>query len=670
MSTAMKEINKLRKKAGYNMDFSVGRRTGVEIISDEEAQELWLENRLKKREKPESPVQGVKHFDITELVEDINKDMDGDAAENHKKEIKEIQAAKQEAYMDPDRLAMIQGEWDHSHAAREQEIRECHKCYDLRYRNRRHPVCEEHRTSYNNVLTDVPLCPHIDMRLFWYASDPANKQDSWFFDVTHVHAHDLHAHEACKGSIKSVMNGIDEIIKQVSKTMERRSLRAPSSVSRLIRQLPAVLYLHEVDDSHVETVKKVDEAEARAYAKQINKKMSAWDMKIAKLIASQKQNIVFGKEAMKVTAKEAMKPMKKAGNPNEPKNRFQLSQTKPKKAKPATEETEEKVIASGKSTLQNEFTKAKLTSKQSAKKKQSPSERSKLSEGLIYDSDDGLSNGASTSDTVEEKKGLKRKVSDDNNVSSCDEEVQEPPTKKRKASTKENEGNEAAQQPTSDTEATTSDAKSSEAGKPSSPATELSTEPSEEVSQDQATEDITEDPQNTTEQLALSKKRKTSSNGEFETGHTTIKKRKVSIGEEEKTETVTDDETIVISALKAKIFETVSDVNRLPTPPDTNPATPDAEAPPSPSEIPSLSLETAVKQPLTLSTSRRSSTDSHSSEKSSKSVRFPKETDEAEDREQPTFVSPKVSVSQQGSFATIGDNESMEDEVDYDSGDE
>ncbi|KAL1608256.1 hypothetical protein SLS60_003195 [Paraconiothyrium brasiliense] len=650
----IEDINKLRKKAGYNIDFSAGRRTGIEIISDEQARELWLEDELKELKKSESPVQGVKHFDIKALVEEINNDMDEGAVEKHKREIKEIQAMKQEAYMNPDRLAMIQGGWEpfrHEHgshrpgydrtsaggrekveeaeadAARKQDIRECPKCFRLRRQNRRNPICDEHRNSHDNVLTDVPLCPHIDMRLFWYASDPANKKDSWFFDVTDVHAHDLHAHEACKGSIKSVMDGIDEVITQVSKTMDRRNLRAPTSVSRLIRQLPGVLYLEEVDDDHVETVKKVDEAKVKAYAKQLKEKMSAWDMKMAKIRASQ--------QGRNVVTKEAMKPMKTTGNANEPKNRFQLSKTEPKKAKPATEEPEASKSVSGQFILQQESMKANFTSKQS--------------------------------DTVKEKKASKRKASNDIDVSSGDEKLQEPPTKKIKASTKKVGGNETAQQPTSDIEAITSDDNSPEAGKPSSPATELSTRLSQELFQNQATEDIAEGPQNTTEQLAFSKKRKTSSNEEFETGHVSIKKRKVSIDKEEKTETVTDNASTVTSALEAEIFETMSDANPLPTPSDTDPATPDAEAPSSVPKLPSLSLDTTGMPSLTSSSSRRSSTDSQSSEKSSESMPSPKE---AADKECPKLLSPKVSVTRQFSTSAVGDSESIEDEVDYDSGDE
>ncbi|KAL5399501.1 hypothetical protein PMIN02_000557 [Paraphaeosphaeria minitans] len=481
-----------------NLDIKVGSRTAVEVASDAEMERQRWADEASKGAEAERPMQGGRLYDIVDLVKEIKYDGAEKISETQKQEIAEIQLAKlnRDFYIDPGRLAMIDGgawrpeqlaqrssyrpdqdgplsvpyaseidtqaflvaalaagrqkaERAREDSARKMAIRDCEMCFRQRRRNDRRP-CEQHRNRNlnDNVMTSVPLCPHIDMRLFWLADDAANKKDSWRLDVSDVHPHDIDTHTACK--FKSVEDALDELVGLLEKSMQRRNLRA-SNLSRVVRQLPAVwdLLIRDEKTGVVEvthtTPTNLPPPEYDPYGAGgivpligqytgVHRRVRAEGHEPKNAGEMQRRNARRAKRVMGTRRKgrvvvseyqdaETRLPDKKTATAMallkekktaEPENRFTLSKSiaRPTKRVEATSRAEKPA---------EQATDAKSTTKKAAPKMDRPetqasSKKSKMSEEIIYDSDEGLSDNevaAPTVDAPPKNESLKRKIPED-----------------------------------------------------------------------------------------------------------------------------------------------------------------------------------------------------------------------------------------------------------------
>ncbi|KAF2446137.1 hypothetical protein P171DRAFT_252835 [Karstenula rhodostoma CBS 690.94] len=497
----------------YNFDIQVGRRTGAETVSDDEIERQWSEHEAEKRRRAEKSSQGTKLYDITALVKEIKTDGREGVTEQQRQEIRDIQHAKQKFYMDPGRLAMINGEAhrpqqraqgdsyrpardgplntpypsqlhphafladaiaagreksEHAHAdaARKQQIRDCEKCFKLRRYNR---PCQAHRNTHDNMLTAVPLCPHIDMRLFWYADDPANKKDSWMLTVSGVHAQDVKAHADCK--VKPAMDGVDELVRLLEKDLQRRGLQAPN-LRRAVRQLPMVWELERRDErdglvavthvplqlppegeldpsqsgvlflplgSYTGVHKKVRAVEEGERDEKVEKR-KAREAEARRRVMGPRRRATKELETETGAAKKAApKPTPKEKKTKEPEDRFKLSRKPAADPEPAADPKPADAPSPTSKKSTKHTPKATPTPKKPAKspapEKPSTSKRTEF----IYDSDDGLSDdeaAPSTSNVQPKKQSSKRRIKE-SDVAPFDQDIQEPPSKKRKAARKE-----------------------------------------------------------------------------------------------------------------------------------------------------------------------------------------------------------------------------------------
>ncbi|KAK7190062.1 hypothetical protein PSPO01_03783 [Paraphaeosphaeria sporulosa] len=511
-----------------NFDLQVGRRAAVEVASDAEIERQWWAHEAEKRTEAERPTQGTRLYDIVDLVKEIKYDGVEEITEAQKQEMVEIQLAKldRKFYIDPGRLAMINGgsyrpgrdgplsvpyaseidvqaflvaameagrqkaERAREDAARKQAIRDCAACFKQRRRNDRRP-CEQHhnRNMHDNVMTSVALCPHTDMRLFWFADDPANKKDTWLLDVSEVHSQDLDAHAACK--IMPVENALEELVGLLKKSMEHKNLRAPN-LSRVAWQLPAVWDLlnkdkktgvvevahesptdlpppeynpydagsiapltgqytgvHRMVRPKIE-LSKTDQRKLKVRNARREKRVMGTRRKGTRVVGSDYEDDSSDEDTESDT--ETKLPVKKASTKKaistetktvEPENRYALSKStaKPKKHVEAPTPTE-------KATKQ--ATKAKTTTKNAAPKTPAAEKQANLSEEIICDSDEGLSDDdtfTSIPKPPPKSQSTKRKV-EESEVSSSHEDIQEPAAKTRRATPT----NEVVQQPTPETE--------------------------------------------------------------------------------------------------------------------------------------------------------------------------------------------------------------------------
>jgi hypothetical protein len=755
----------------YEVGIRVGRTTGAEIVTDEEMERQRREAEVTKRREEKKPIQGVKLYDITAIVEDIRKDGVEGVTEEQRQEIRDIQYAKQEAYMDPGRLAMMNGETYHprlqgdtyrpnrdepayprdapldpilinphaflnaafvksgekfeqaqAKAARKQDIRGCWKCFKLR---RSHRVCDEHRNPHDNIMTAVPLCPHIDMRLFWDADDPANKKDSWLVDVSDVHPQDVLAHEACAGKTKSALDAAWKLHEVLEKTMRRRGMRVPS-VYRTLRQLPAVwgleekykgkarkeipglgeeffqMYYSEQYEQHqdLEGYRKRKEEEywmvkaLRADAEKVGKGKGKKESKKedSEAETAVKTKAATKKAVQKVKAPTSKQPVERQKLPS--KNPINTEPTPP--SSPKTTHAPDNRFKLSKTTPKVRPTPPSKKKAKAKPKKASPKEyegrKSDLSEEFIYDSDEGLEDDVSTPDTVQEKDVLKRKGSVDGGVAHEESSIQKQevvapkkvaskrkisedsdvfeeesltkkPIKKQKATPKEMAPKKVASKRKVSDDSDVSDEESPNKKQKATPKEKVTQQPTPET--DLATPDVTASSgpsellsvEETPSQPASLKKRKASSDADNATASVSNKKRKISTVEEDTAEAVnvsptdSDKDNSLVTTPTSSITtdKTPAEAVWQPTPPVTSPGTSTSSTrSPSPSTI-AIDTATTVKQPPTDSSSTRRS--SAASNEGTRSVDVQEDVEDAE-------------------VESVGDNESVEDEVDYGSSEE
>lgn len=435
-------------KPKIQTEIKSGRRTGIVFVSAEEVQQQWWEDEASERAHAKRKTGPVKLYDVVDLVNEINKEGSQGITAAQKQEIAAIQLAKSnnEFYIDPGRLAMINEDGcnpnDHpllsttkgtnfninaflissieagrekadqarEETARTQSIRDCAACFRL-WQRRTRRLCEEHRyrtrNTHENVLTSVPLCPHSDLRLFWFADDAANTNDTWLLDVSDVHPHDAEAHLACKGKMKSADDSVDELAVRMEQSMERRGLRAPN-VGRVLRRMPAVWLLKGRDEE--EGVYRVArEPPVRLPPREYDPFSAGGRVPLIGQYTGlhrrvrnegdwrkheERMEARKGKAEQLADRKAEAKSKKLAG--------FEVRVALGKRA------------AESKKSVDTAPTAVKETAKQVTKAKTTPqsssSKKSKLSEETIYNSDDGLSDTDPATSTAEAPKTRKRKV--------------------------------------------------------------------------------------------------------------------------------------------------------------------------------------------------------------------------------------------------------------------
>lgn len=265
---------KNRRKSGYGMDVQVSRRSGAVMMTEDEQRELEDASRgdhnifgnKNKDVKYVKTLGSPKPFDIVDFVSDWRKD---DAAGP----VQRKEPKKQESHINPDRLALMEqytvtkGREHHYHGAsynftrndtRPSKRKSCidpvlaakpAACLGAIFAAARKNVASASPNHYSHgewQQTSFPLCPHIQMRLFWTTEDPSNKQAEWVFDATPVIGNKIE-HEACKGKIKGIHINADRLGDKVRKQMDRMRLRGPANIGRVIRQMPSFLATDEVE---------------------------------------------------------------------------------------------------------------------------------------------------------------------------------------------------------------------------------------------------------------------------------------------------------------------------------------------------------------------------------------------------------------------------------------
>ena len=269
----IKDIMKARRKSNYAMHLQLGRSANAVMMSDEEQRELQEEDRgdltifgtRKKKTEGEKATGSKKLYEVLSLVDNIKKE---DAASpSGKKE------PKQEEPQPP---------------SKNKEPKDDHqkKSHGPRTRSQVDPALAANPDAYLGAIfaagrknaqsassqrnsrgvwqqTDFPLCPHINMRLFWRSDDTSNKQDEWVFEVTPVFGN-KDEHKECKGKIRGVQLNVGRLGEKVEKQMDHMRLKRPSVIHRVIRDMVSYLAAREAESERETEKKKLEKDDVAA----------------------------------------------------------------------------------------------------------------------------------------------------------------------------------------------------------------------------------------------------------------------------------------------------------------------------------------------------------------------------------------------------------------------
>lgn len=510
-------------KAGP-MEMQVSRKTGVIVMTDEEMEkqeEMYNIFGTKKRNKDGSPVV-EKLLDVVGYVSQLESTQDETDASTRKPKVDSYRPQRKSFANRKPRpeidLALAEipqaclgtifanGRKQSDKIDREVEEKsklldiriDCSKCYKRSCRHHRNGrrhfnwrsncsycrvyPCDEHGNRSQWQQTDFPLCPHISMQLFWTIDDPTNSRDEWGFSITPI-VGDEAEHEECKGSIKGVQYNVDNLGAMVRERMDRMGLRGPPNVGRVIRKMPRFLQTPEVEINHEVRKEERDEGLWQEDQEEISKKKDGDTIRNGGLTIELLEGDDGGKNPRKKPSKSEPKssPVKKPKEPTKeetpikdetvkqkPLKENERKPTKDDKQKPKKEgnqrPTKEEKQKPTKKDKPSATADVEKTSKAESTNKVPDKKKVPLSEELIYDSDEGLTdveqneaekvkkqektlvsdNERPTKKTemkkapkadqskIEDDKPTKRKSSEVNDRSEA--EVQQSSTKKRKVS--------------------------------------------------------------------------------------------------------------------------------------------------------------------------------------------------------------------------------------------